>query len=157
MTQVILWRPCRSEWFGYLLSGCKVTWWTRHPVTCMKQEALASSILTLYCSHANLFFPLHLSPIADIPLKILILCLSTWERKLHVARDYLLFSPWYPELLASGLYIAFGEIEWNKGREKERKRGKKKRRKEGRKKEVEIDGEEGGRNSHSISIIRVQE
>lgn len=44
-----------------------------------------------------------------------------------------------------------------KGKRK-RKRGKKKGRKEGRKKEVEMDGkEEGGRNSHSISIIRVQE
>lgn len=45
-----------------------------------------------------------------------------------------MFSPWHPELLASGLYIAFGEMERKKVREKEREGKRKKRRKEGRKK-----------------------
>lgn len=60
-----------------------------------------------------------------------------------------MFSPWYPELLASGLYIAFGEIERKKVREKEREGKRKKRRKEGRKKEVEMDG---GREEFSLHI-----
>ena len=47
---------------------------------------------------------------------------------------YLLLSPWYPELLASGLYIAFGELERKKVREKEREGKRKKRRKDGIKK-----------------------
>ena len=65
-----------------------------------------------------------------------------------------MFSPWYPELLASGLYIAFGELERKKVREKEREG---KRKKEGREKKRGRDRwREGGRNSHSISIIRVQ-
>ena len=48
-------------------------------------------------------------------------------------------------------------MRWNEKRE-EKKKEREKEGKEGReKKEVEMDGEEeGGRNSHSISIIRVQ-
>ena len=59
---------------------------------------------------------------------------------------YLLFSPWHPELPASGSYIAFGETEWKKGREKERR--------EGRKGEKRGGGgrREGGRDGFSLHI-----